>query len=271
MTPPRDAPSPRIPLTRAETAMTTIGILGTGHLAEFLIHGATAKGYRFLVAPSRRAEALGRRADVTVAASNQQVIDQTDLVLACLPAREGLSILQGLGFRQGQSVLSAMAGTRHAPLAKAVAPATAFCTMMPGHANAYGTGPCLLYPPAPAWEAFLQTLGPVHRFTEEPAFVTATAFGALSGASFFLMDAMVQWFAQNGLPETVARRLVAETLTGNANVMLNETTTLAEITPGIATPGGITEALVKSLNAEDALTAWHRALDTVLARLRGET
>lgn len=249
----------------------TIGILGTGYLAEFLIRGAAGKGYRFLIAPSRRAETLAQRADVTLATSNQQVVDQADLLLACLPAREGLAILQGLTFRPDQSVLSAMAGTRHAPLAASVAPAAAFCTMMPGHANAYGAGPCLLYPPDPAWQQFLQTLGPLHLFTDERAFVTATTFGALSGASFFLMDAMVQWFTANGLPEAQARRLVAETLSGNATVVLNETATLAEITPGIATPGGITEALVKSLTAEDALTAWHRALDIVLARVRGET
>lgn len=249
----------------------TVGILGTGHLAEFLIRGASGKGFRFLVAPSRRATALAERDDVTLAASNQHVADHADLILASLPAREGLAILQGLTFRAGQSVLSAMAGTRHAALTAAVTPAQAFCTMMPGHANAYGAGPCLIYPPDPAWEGFLQTLGPVHRFTDEAAFVTATAFGALSGASFFLMDAMVQWFAANGLPEPDARRLVAETLAGNAQVVLNETATLAEITPGIATPGGITEALVRSLASEDALTAWHRALDIVLARVRGET
>lgn len=249
----------------------TIGILGTGHLAEFLIRGAAGKGYHFLVAPSRRAETLGLRGNVTVATSNQQVVDGANMVLACLPARDGLSILQSLSFRHDQSVLSAMAGTRHAAMIKAIAPATAFCTMMPGHANAYGAGPCLIYPPDPAWQQFLQTLGPVHAFTDEPAFVTATAFGALSGASFFLMDAMVQWFAANGLPEPDARRLVAETLIGNATVVLNETATLAEITPGIATPGGITQALVKSLNDHDALSAWHRALDIVLARVRGET
>lgn len=249
----------------------TIGILGTGHLAEFLIRGAAGRGYRFLVAPSRRAGALAGWPDVTLAASNQDVADGSDLILVCLPARTGISILNTLRFRAGQSVLSAMAGTRHAALAAAVAPAAACCTMMPGHANAYGAGPCLIYPPDPTWHAFLQTLGPVHSFAGESAFVTATSFGALSGASFFWMDAMVQWFVARGLPEPQARRLIAETLIGNATVALTESGTLAEITPGIATPGGITEALVASLDREDALGAWQRALDIVLARVSGET
>ncbi len=248
----------------------TIGILGTGHLAGFLIRGASGKGYRFLVAPSRGAAGLAGP-DVILTDDNQAVVDGADHILVCLPARDGVAILRGLRFRAGQSVLSAMAGTRHGPLAAAIAPATGHCTMMPGHANAYGAGPSLLYPPDPFWHGFLSVLGPVHPFADEAEFVTATAFGALSGASFFLMDSMVQWFVQNGLPEPQARRLVAETLLGNATVVLNETATLAQITPGIATKGGITEALVGVLAKEGALEAWHRALDVVLARVRGNS
>lgn len=251
--------------------MATIGILGTGHLAEFLIRGASGKGFRFLVAPSRRAQSLAAQPEVTLGASNQDVVDGADLVFVCLPAREGVAILKTLRFRAGQSVLSAMAGTRRAALAQAVSPAAAHCSMMPGHANAYGVGPCLLFPDDPAWSRFLQTLGPVHSFADEPAFVTATAFGGLSGASFFLMQSLIDWFASNGLPEAQARRLIAQTLIGNATVLLQDASPLSEITPGIATRGGITEALVTSLARDDALGAWHRGLDIVLARVRGES
>ena len=58
-----------------------------------------------------------------VADSNQAVLDQCEMVLICLPAAEGLAILQGLRFRAGQSVCSAMAGARIDALRAAVAPA----------------------------------------------------------------------------------------------------------------------------------------------------
>lgn len=249
----------------------TIGILGIGHLAEFLIRGSAGKGFSYLLSPrsAPRADRLAAEFGAEVATSNQDVVDRADLILCCLPAREGLGILQGLTFRKGQSVLSAMAGTRLAPLTQAVAPARACCTMMPGHANAYGDGPCLLHPAAPEWAGFLDTLGPLHVFDDEAAFVAATAFGALSGATFFLMDAMVSWFVDNGLTEPQARKLVAQTLRGNAGVLLHETTSLAEITPGIATPGGITEALVRVLKDRGALKAWGDGMDVVLGRVAG--
>lgn len=247
-----------------------IGILGTGHLAEFLIRGAAGR-YDFTVSPrsAARAQALAVAHGVEVAESNQAVVDRCDLILVCLPAAEGVDILRGLRFRAGQSVLSAMAGARLAEVAGAVAPADAACAMMPGLANAHGMGPCLLHPGRAEWEAFLAVLGPLHVFGDEGEFVTATAFGAMSGAAFFWMDALIGWYAAHGVEPGLARRLVAGTVRGNAEVLLREGGSLAEIRTGIATPGGITEALVKVLEARGALEAWGEGMDVVLGRVRG--
>jgi len=249
-----------------------IGVLGTGHLAEFLIRGAAGKGFSFTVSPRSAARAAGLAAShgVTVAASNQAVVDGCDMILVCLPAAEGVEILRGLRFRAGQSVLSAMAGARVAAVVQAVTPAMAACAMMPGLANAHGLGPCLLHPARAEWEAFLAALGPLHVFEKEEEFVTATAFGAMSGAAFFWMDALINWYAANGVEGGTARRLVAETLRGNAEVLLREGGSLADIRTGIATPGGITEALVRALEAEGALVAWESGMDVVLGRVRGQ-
>ena len=248
-----------------------IGVLGTGHLAEFLIRGAEGLGYHFTVSPrsADRAAALAASHGVNVARSNQAVVDGCDLVLVCLPAAEGVDILRGLRFRAGQSVLSAMAGARLAAVAAAVAPAAAACAMMPGLANAHGLGPCLLYPARTEWEGFLAALGPLHVFGDEAEFVTATTFGAMSGAVFFWMDALIGWFAAQGVDPAVARRLVAETLRGNAEVLLREAAGLEDIRRGIATPGGITEALVRVLETRGALEAWGGGMDVVLQRVRG--
>lgn len=251
--------------------MTRIGVLGTGHLAEFLIRGAAEKGFSFTVSP-RSAARAARLADsfgVEVAPSNQAVVDRCDLILVCLPASEGVEILRGLRFREGQSVLSAMAGARLAAVAAAVEPARAACSMMPGLANAHGVGPCLLYPGRVEWAVFLDAVGPVHVFENEQEFVTSTAFGAMSGAVFFWMETLIGWYVENGVSAGTARRLVAQTLRGNAEVLLREPSALAEIRTGIATPGGITEALVRSLDARGALPAWAEGMDEVLIRVRG--
>ena len=246
-----------------------IGILGIGSLAEYLIRGAGGAGHDFVLSPrsAERAARLAAKHGCAIAASNQAVVDAVDLVLVCLPAAEGLDILRGLTFRPGQSVCSAMAGANIGPLRAAVAPATGFCTMMPGYANAFGAGPCLLYPPDPVWQAFLAVLGPVHPFEDPAEFETAAVFGAMSGASIFLLRQLAGWYQRQGLPAATARRLVAETFRGNAEVLLQADAGLDEIAHGVTTPGGITEALVATLEDRGALAAWDEAMDKVLCRM----
>lgn len=244
-----------------------IGILGVGHLAEYLVQGAS--GVEFVLSPrsGEIAARLAARYGCAVAQSNQAVVDQCDRVLVCLPAGSGLSVLEGLQFRDGQSVCSAMAGVSLDDLCAAVAPALGFCAMMPGFANAFSAGPSLIYPGDADWEAFLARLGPVHRFAAVVAFETAAVFGAMSGATIFLMRHLVRWYERQGLDAVTARRLVAETFRGNAEVLLQADAGLDEIAVGVTTPGGITVQLVGVLEARGALAAWDAAMDGVLSRM----
>lgn len=248
---------------------TRVGILGTGHLAEFVIRGAAGKGFAFTVSPrsAERAAALAQSHGVQVARDNQVLVDDNALILVALPAAQGLSILQSLRFRPDHSLLSAMAGVGFQALSQAAAPATVAVSMMPGLANAHGQGPSLLYPDRSEWQGLLRALGPLHALQHEGEFTTAASFGALSGASFFWMEALIDWFCARGLAPDLARQLVAETLRGNAEVLLRETMTLEEIRRGIATPGGITELLVSDLRQGAALDRWGQAMDLVLQRM----
>lgn len=248
----------------------TIGILGVGELAGFIVSGAAQAGYSFLLSPrnAKVAESLAARFGAEVAISNQDLVDRADRVIVCLPAKTGSEVLAGLRFRPGQAVLSAMAGARQAVLQNIVAPARLCCTMMPGHANALGIGPCLLYPGTPHWHDFLAKLGPVHSFDQADQFETACVFGAFSGASFGFISAIINWFVDQGLEAQTARQLIAETLSGNAEVVRRVDAPLPEILAGVATPGGISELCLGVLQNGHAIEQWGDALDAVLARLR---
>jgi pyrroline-5-carboxylate reductase len=226
-------------------------------------------GYSFLLSPRNAAlaETLAARLDARVAHSNQDLVDRADMVLVCLPAKTGAEILAGLRFRPGQTVLSAMAGVGHGALQEIVAPAEVFCTMMPGYANALRIGPCLLYPESTSWRDFLTRLGPVHVFERAEQFEIASVFGAFSGASFGFMSSIIEWFSHQGLDPKTARQLVAETLSGNAEVVRRVDAPLPEILAGVATPGGISELCLGVLNEGSAIEQWSVALNAVLARL----
>lgn len=250
---------------------TTIGIMGIGELAGLLMRGLAGSPCRFILSPRNAANAarLARDFGAAVAASNQDVVDRADAVLVCLPAATGAEELARLRFRSGQPVLSAMAGTGLARLAAAIGPATGAIAMMPGYANAFGLGPCLLYPRDAFWADFLAPLGPVLPFDDEATYTAAATFGAFSGATMTFMAQAIRWFEAQGLDPDTARGLVAGTLRGNAEVLLREPASLEEIVAGVTTPGGITQQLLDILNRRGALAAWAEAMDAVHARLKG--
>lgn len=251
--------------------MTTIGILGVGHLAELMVRGLEGSGYALILSP-RNAEIAAHLAEdfgCKVAASNQAVIDMADGVFVCLPARTGLAELSTLRFRPGQPVLSAMAGTGLSVLQEAVGPARAAITMMPGYANAYRCGPSILHPDDGFWRDFLSKVGPVEPFADEASFTIAAVFGGFSGASFGWMAHIIAWFEAQGLPPETARRLIAATLRGNAEVLLREDRPLDEITESVVTKGGISELVLTTLGQHNALSAWDEGLDQVLSRIGG--
>lgn len=250
--------------------MAVIGILGVGGLAELMLRGFEGSGHRFILSP-RGAEASARLAQAfghERAESNQEVIDRSDAVFVSLPADTGAAELARLRFRPGQPVLSAMAGTGLRRLSEVVGPARASIGMMPGYANAYRLGPCILCPGDGFWQDVLSAVGPVHVFDDEKLFTAAATFGAFSGATVGWMAQIIGWFEAQGLPAETARALVAGTLRGNAEVLLQEQRPLSDIAKGVTTPGGITLQLLDHLNGRGALAAWGEGLDAILRRIK---
>lgn len=246
-----------------------IGILGIGHLAAYLVQGAQGARHAFILSPRNadKAAALAARYGCTVAASNQAVVDACDHVLVCLPAAKGLEILRGLTFKPGQQLCSAMAGAGLDDLRAAVAPAHATVSMMPGYANAFSAGPTFLHPPHAGWAGFFAACGPVHEIPSGRDFETAAVFGAMSGASVHFMRYLAAWYQAQGLDPMTARRLVAETLRGNAEVLLQSDASLEALCDGVTTPGGITEDLSGHLARSGAFAAWSEGMTAILHRM----
>lgn len=251
--------------------MAVIGILGVGGLAQLMVRGWAGLGHQFILSPrgANGAAALAQDYGCEIAASNQAVLERADMIFVSLPVAGASDELTRLRFHSRHRVLSAVTGLGLAALRASIAPATGSISMMPGYANAYRLGPCLIHPADDAWGALLGQVGPVHVLDDEDQFTTAASFGAFSGASVAFMAHMIDWFIAKGLPPDTARALVAGTLRGNAEVVLREPRAMTDIAKGVTTPGGITLQLIDILNSHAALDAWDEGMNAVLARIRG--
>lgn len=244
-----------------------LGFIGTGNLAAFLVEGLfkVKAPYEITVSPRNAAKAkeLQQRFGVTIA-SNQDIAETSDIVIVSLLPPDAPGLLSGLDFRPGQTVLSVMAGIDLKTMMELVDPADAAISMMPGLANAYNAGPSALHPENAVAMELLQYLGPVHVYGDGKTYMAASVMGAFSGMSTLMLRDAMSWFEANGLAADDARRLVAETLKGNATMLLETTLSMDEVARGVVTPGGITAQGRKILEAGGTLGA---ALDSIHQRI----
>lgn len=251
--------------------MTTVGFIGTGHLAAFLVEGLDRAGRPcdIVLSPRGRETAarLARDFGAAVAHSNEAIAERADIVIASVLPDQAEEALAPIGFRADQLVISVLAGVPHGRIAELVRPARAVVAMMPGRANALGAGPSCLYPGDAQAQELLGRLGPVFVFEDEPRFATAAVSGGFSGMTFGWMLHVARWFERHGLDAATARQLVAATLRGNAEAVLAAGEPLERTAETVATPGGVTELGNRALGDAGGHAGWDRALDAIALRM----
>jgi pyrroline-5-carboxylate reductase len=270
----------------------TVGIIGVGHLATYLVEGlrragspqaphasggspvyspATACPRDIVLSPRNadRAARLAARYGALVAASNQAVVDAADLVILSTRPGDVVAAIAGVAFRPGQAVVSVVASLPLKVLQPMVTPAMAV-RAMPLSCAAINRSPTLLYPDHPPAHALFTLLGHVHPLPDESSFTSASVISAFYGWTYALLDEVVAWTVQAGVPPETARSLVLEAVRGAADVALAQPNeSLAAILDTLATPGGITEQGLRILHQRQGLTAWSQALEALLDRLHG--
>jgi pyrroline-5-carboxylate reductase len=252
----------------------TVGFIGTGHLAGFLIEGLRGASFDggIVVSPrnSDKAAWLKREFGVAIATSNQNLVDSCSIVIASVLPQAAPEVLSGLRFRANQWVVSVMAGVDYETATELLRPARVSLAMMPGHANALRLGPIALFPEFAEVKALFEHLGPVHSYASQPEFqIASVAAGGFSGMSIAWMVRAVEWFIDQGLSPKDARLLVSEVLSGNAAVLMRDGRAGGEIVSGIATPGGITELGNRILCQHGSESGWIAALDAIHRRIVG--
>ncbi len=248
-----------------------IGVLGAGHLAGYLLEGFHRRdaGGRVRVsdcAPDR-AERLAGLWGARAAASNQALVDGSDLVILAVRPDDALPACRELRFRADQTVASAAAGLTLAQLGPAVAPARAV-RVMPISSAARNGSPTLVFPGQPAVAEAFALLGQVHVLADEAGFTAASVIAAFYGWVYALAEATVAWTEGRGVPPEIARPLVLETLRSAADMGLAKPgEPLGEMLDRLATPGGITGFGLAEIRRRGGLEAWTQALEAVLGRL----
>ena len=249
-----------------------IGIIGTGIIAQAIITGFCVKktGHRFFLSPrnAERAAALADEfSEVTVCASNQEVIDSSDWVFISLHKKD-FGALTELKFRRELKVINISAEMRLDNLKNVTGETELMAHVIPLPFIKAGFGPLLVYPEiaeagklfAPVSDVyFAHSLSEVH---------TLQIVTGLMSAYYMQLNEIVKFSDGQGLEHDLSVKYLCSlfsSLCVRAASTLN--CDLIELAHEM-TPGGYNEQAMRELQGNGAIAAWRTALDRLLERLR---
>lgn len=251
--------------------MTRYGFLGIGSLATALVSGLCLDDApEVLLSPRNAALAAAlaeRFATVTVAESNQAVLDGSDVVLPCLRQRDA-TVLAELTWRADHTVISPMPGLTVPALERLCAPAGSVARAITMPALATRSAETVVHPPVPAAVELFDLLGgtiPVDSASAYDALYTASA----TVAPFFAyLGAVSDWLVDAGTARRTANAHLASIFDG----VLTSMKAVAEpdfdeLAAEYATPGGVNEQITTLMREAGVFGHMRDAVDTVHRRL----
>lgn len=253
--------------------MTTFGILGVGSIASSIVIGLSegvAEPPQIVLAPRNQARSkdlAARFRTVTIASTNQQVVDRSDVVLLCVLPAQAEEVLGPPTFRENQPVVSVMAGVNLSVLHALVAPATDVARSIPAPAVATRSSATPIYPATEAARGLYERLGGYLEIRDEIAYESVSAASATVEANFHYLAAVADWLSRHEITAEDARRYVAATFNDLNAEMNTANVDFRALARAHTTIGGLNEQFAHHLASKGAFIAVAEGLDAVLARL----
>ena len=248
--------------------MSRIGFIGTGHIAAPMVRHLAANGHE--IAVTRRNEtvsaALARDCGVTIA-EPQAVLDASDIVFLCLRPHHAEAGLAPLRFREGQQIVSVMAGVPVETLVRLCAPATDFVQTIPLGFLEQGGCPLAAHGNDVLLADLFAPENPVVKVPDEAALNAHFAICAMVPGILDLMATASGWLGQRSGAdgaEFYTTQLMAGFL---AAMEKGRAERLAQERDALATEGTLSLQMTETLRDGGAHAALTRALDAIERRL----
>lgn len=217
-----------------------IGVIGTGTIASAVVEGIAGDGHVITVSrrSAARSAALAARYDCVEAAENQTVVDRSDVVLLGLMAEHAEAVLSAIRFREGQRVISLMAGVTLEAVAALVAPARAEAIMIPFPGISQGGSPVLVRGGGALVRDLFGAHNTVFEIDSDAALEAFMCAQAVLSPAVKMVDTAAEWMAEAGtdraLAEAFLRLLVGSSLIGSET---------GAMLAALDTPGGYNQRL----------------------------
>ncbi|WP_109477010.1 pyrroline-5-carboxylate reductase [Paraburkholderia sp. C35] len=253
------------------------GFIGTGTITQAVVSGMLRFGVPFeRIALSPRnaqtaAELAARDGRISVCASNQAVLDSSDVVCLAVVPQIAADVLGDLTFDTRHHVISFMAGISLEQLRGLIRTDGAIARAVPLPAVAEGKGSTAICPADPIAKALFAPLGEAVEVDSEDKFDALSAVTATMASFYAVLEEQASWLVRQGLDYEDARAFLSGYCVGLAHDTTRTAQPFSAMVKHSMTPGGINEQVHNELSRRRAYALYGDALDGVLRRISGST
>jgi len=250
-----------------------IGFIGVGKITNAIVEGLCAssiENIRIFLSPRNEDNArrlADKYAPVQRLESNQEVIDQSDIVFIAVRPAVAVEVLRTLRFREEQIVVSLVPLLKMAELEKAVVPVTQVSRAVPTPAVMSHTGPILVYRASETVIQLFRYLGqPIPVSNEQQLHALWTLTGLIT-PFYDLLHELSNWTVTNGVDTATANQYIAGLFQALCfTAQQGDTINFKELAKHAETPNGMNEQAGKEIREKGAHDAYRLASDNLLKR-----
>ncbi len=250
-----------------------LGFVGTGKISSAVVEGlcsAHIEGLEIKLSPRGEivTQALAQaHAQVERCQSNQQVLDESEVVVLAVRPDDAMGVVAGLKFRADHEVISFVPFLLQADLERAAAPARHCCRAIPLPTVVHHQCPTtILHPNQTALDLFGAIGQPLLVDNESQLHTLWTLTGLISPL-YDWMDGLSQWSVGQGVTEELSRRFVVDMVQALAYAaQQSDPLDFQALSHHAATPGGMNEQAASEIANQGSHKAYALVLDRLLER-----
>ena len=251
-----------------------LGFIGTGNISSDVITGicnSKISFKRIVVSPrnKQKAQKLKKKFKrVSIATSNQDVIDKSDWVFLGVVPKVGEKILHRLNFKTNQTIVSFISTIDYAQLKKIVKKKAKIVRAIPMPPISLGKGPVPIFPPDKKVKNFFDKIGTTIEIKSEKL---SKNFWAISGsmASFYeLLKVLSDWLVKKKLKRNQAQKYITSLYSALAALAaVHSEKNLKKFVLESQTPGGLNWQGVNELRKSGYFKSLEKSINNILKRL----
>ena len=250
-----------------------LGFIGTGKISSAVVEGLCRSDLEDLsIRLSPRNEQASRTlaqtyANVKRCASNQQVLDASDLVCLAVRPNDAQQVLKGLVFREDHTVVSFVPFLLKADLVEHAAPARQVCRAIPLPTVVHHQCPIPILNASDAVMSLFGAIGQVLRVEDEQQLHVLWTLTGLISPFYDLLGQWSAWSMAQGVAPDLANAFIADMVQAlSFSAQQHSPIRFEELSHHAATPGGMNEQAAREISAAGSHTAYEKTLARLLMR-----